>query len=256
MITDLLAAPQLLLLASARGMAAFIVLPILRVPVPLAVRLALGAAAGWNAERWTALAEQDPGGAFALVLAGELMAGFAIGFALRMLMDTAIMLADVLTQASGFGFAALIDPSSGSLQPALAAYLLVMMQAAFLSLGGFGWLATCIHESYAAAPSMTGIDGAAVAGRLLALFATVLLEGLPIVMPLVLVLMLASLLFALINRILPQLSYFSIGLQATALLALFCLVLMGEEMSTAFADLLARFLPDLPLLIARGPAHG
>jgi flagellar biosynthetic protein FliR len=83
---------------------------------------------------------------FALV-AGEIMAGLALGFAVQIGFSCAVVAGEVIGNAMGLGFAGMVDPASGQQNPVLGQFLMIVATLLFLAMDGHLMLARIIVES-------------------------------------------------------------------------------------------------------------
>ena len=87
-----------------------------------------------------------------LLVAGEVIAGLAIGFAVQIGFSCALVSGEVIGNAMGLGFAAMVDPASGQQNPVLGQFLMIVATLLFLAMDGHLMLARVIVESYHALP--------------------------------------------------------------------------------------------------------
>ena len=130
------------LVAMIRPGAAFIAAPVFGAPaVPLQLRLILALALGLAAlNSVTITLPQDGVASFegVMMVAGEVMAGLAIGFAVQIGYAAAFVAGEAIGNAMGLNFAAMVDPSSGQSTQVLGTFLSIL--ATFLLLGMDGHL--------------------------------------------------------------------------------------------------------------------
>lgn len=173
---------------------------------------------------------------FALV-AGEVMVGLALGFAVQIGFSAALVGGEVIGNAMGLGFAASVDPSSGHSNPVIGQFLSILATFLFLAMGGHLALAATIVESYRALPpgaawlaadSMNGI----------VLFGAVLFSaGLSIALPVAFAIVLVQIVMAMLARSAPQLNLFAVGFPAALMAGIVLLAiaapLLGEGIAGA-----------------------
>ncbi|MDE0946365.1 MAG: flagellar biosynthetic protein FliR, partial [Sphingobium sp.] len=125
------------LIAMIRPGAAFIAAPVFGAPaVPLQLRLILALALGLAAlNSVTITLPQDGVASFegVMMVAGEVMAGLALGFAVQIGYAAAFVAGETIGNAMGLNFAAMVDPSSGQSTQVLGTFLSIL--ATFLLLG-------------------------------------------------------------------------------------------------------------------------
>lgn len=234
---------QLLLwaLAMIRPGAAFIAAPLFGADfVPVQLRIVISLALGIPALQATGFALPDGGLLSAtgvLLIMGEVVLGLAMGFATQLGYAAAMVAGEVIANAMGLGFAAMVDPASGQQSPALAQLLSILATFLFLAADGHLALAAAVVGSYGAMPpgsawlSADALEGMALFGGL------VLSCGLAIAMPVGVAVILIQLVMAVLARAAPQLNLFSVGLPAALLAGIILLAMalpaMGDAILTA-----------------------
>ena len=78
----------------------------------------------------------------------EVMVGLAIGFALQIGFAAALLAGEAISNAMGIGFAAMADPASGQMSPAIGQFLSMLATFLFLAIDGHLALIAIIVESY------------------------------------------------------------------------------------------------------------
>ena len=68
-----------------------------------------------------------------MLVAGEVMAGLAIGFAVQIGFSCALVAGEVIGNAMGLGFAAMMDPATGQQNPVLGQFLSIVATLLFLA---------------------------------------------------------------------------------------------------------------------------
>jgi flagellar biosynthetic protein FliR len=229
------------LVAMIRPGAAFLAAPIFGASfVPVQLRLIVALAIGIPALGATNFVLPDGGLAtiegFLLVL-GEVLAGLALGFAVQIGFSAALVAGETIGNAMGLGFAAMVDPSTGQSNPAVAQFLSILATFLFLAIGGHLALAATVVESYRALPpGAAWITAESLRGLLL--FGGVLFAaGLSIALPVGFALVLVQLVMGMLARSAPALNLFAVGLPAALLAGLVLLAIaapvMGEGIISA-----------------------
>src|SRR6201999_2191432 len=108
----------ILLVAMIRPGAAFVAAPVFGAQnIPIQVRLILSLAVGIPALAQTPF-DLPPGGIATIsgvvLVAGEVIAGLALGFAVQLGYSAAMMAGEVIGNSMGLGFAQMVDPQSGA----------------------------------------------------------------------------------------------------------------------------------------------
>jgi flagellar biosynthetic protein FliR len=179
-----------------------------------------------------------------LLVAGEILAGLAMGFAVQIGFSAAIIAGEVIGNAMGLGFAGMMDPATGAPSPAVSQYLSLMATFLFLSTGGHLQLAAIIVESYRALPPGEAWMGArSIQG--LALFGSELFAaGLAIALPVGFAIILVQLVMAMLARSAPQMNIFSVGLPATLMAGLVLLAIAAPVMADGITAAIQRGLAE------------
>jgi flagellar biosynthesis protein FliR len=223
-----------LMLASIRPGAAFLAAPVFGLSqVPLIVRFVLALAVGVP----SLLAAQVPtegmvGVAGFLMLAGEVVIGLALGFALQTGFAAASIAGEAIGNAMGLGFASMIDPMSGRGTPAMSQALSILATLLFLSIDGHLAFVTVIIESYRALPMGGGLLSVQAVGGIVALGGAMFASAVTLALPVVTGVILIQLVMAMLARSAPAMNLFAVGLPAALLgglvLFAFSLPVMGQ----------------------------
>lgn len=229
------------MIAMIRPGAAFLAAPVFGATfVPVQLRLVIALAIGIPALAAAPFA-LPPDGLVSiagfLLIAGEVLVGLALGFAVQIGLSAALVAGEAIANVMGLGFAASMDPQSGQASPALGQFLSILATFLFLALDGHLALAATIVESYRALPpgeawlSADSIMGLVQFGGVL--FAA----GLSIALPVGTALVFVQIMMGVLARSAPALNLFAVGFPATLLAGLVLLAMgapvMGEAMTTA-----------------------
>lgn len=217
------------LVAMIRPGAAFIVAPVFGAQsVPLQLRLIVALAVGIPGVAAANLVLPADGLASVpgvALVAGEVMAGLALGFAVMIGFSAALLAGEVIGNSMGLGFAAMVDPATGQQNQALSTLLSILATFLFLAIGGHLALAATIVESYRALPpgnawiSAESLNGLVLFGGIL--FAA----GLSIALPVAFAIMLVQIVMGFLSRSAPQLNLFAVGFPAALLAGLVLLAM-------------------------------
>jgi len=171
----------------------------------------------------------------------EIVVGLALGLALQLVFEAALMAGELVSYGMGLGFAQLVDPLHGAAAPMLGQFYQVCAMLLFLSLGGLLQLAQLVADSFRLAP----VDGTLEASSFLALaqFGGLCFAGaLRIALPAVTALLLVNLGFGAMNRSAPALNAMSIGFPLALIAGLVALCLSLPQLQMALTDLVAQAL--------------
>jgi flagellar biosynthesis protein FliR len=229
------------MVAMIRPGAAFVAAPVFgAASVPVQLRLIVALAVGIPGLQTTGFVLPEEGLAsiagFALV-AGEVLAGLAIGFAVQIGFAAATIAGEVIGNAMGLGFSAMVDPATGNTNPVLGQFMSILGTFLFLSIGGHLMLAMIVVESYRALPpGQAWLDAESI--RQLAYFGTVLFAaGVSVALPVAFSIVLVQVMMGVLSRTAPALNLFAVGFPAALLAGLVLLAIaspiIGEGLVAA-----------------------
>lgn len=243
------------MLASVRPGAAFLAAPVFGAPqVPVLLRFMLAVAVGVPGSLMATVilpAEGLASLAGFFLIAGEILIGLALGFALQIGFAATSIAGETIGNAMGLGFAATIDPMSGAGTPAVGQVLTILATLLFLSMDGHLAFITIILESYRALP----VGGGLLSGEAIyavvrmggAMFAASVVLALPVVTGIILI----QLVMALLARSAPALNLFAVGLPAALLGGLILFAFAIPVLGQAINRTLVATLEDTARIIDR-----
>jgi flagellar biosynthetic protein FliR len=165
------------------------------------------------------------------------LAGLAIGFAVQIGFAAATIAGELIGNAMGLGFSAMIDPASGASNPVVAQFLSILSTFLFLSIGGHLMLAAIVVESYRALPPGDAwMSGESI--RHLAYFGSVLFAaGVSVALPVAFAIVMVQIVMGVLSRTAPALNLFAVGFPAAVLAGLVLLAIaapvIGEGLVAA-----------------------
>lgn len=225
------------LIAMIRPGAAFLAAPVFGAPqVPVQLRLVVALAIGIPAMAATDFQLPLDGLASIegfMLVAGEVLAGLALGFAVQIGFAAALVAGETIGNAMGLGFAGMVDPASGQSAPAIGQFLSILATFLFLATGGHLALAATVVESYRALPpgnAWIGDDG--LMGMVL-FGSTLFAAGLSIALPVGSALILVQIVMGVLARSAPALNLFAVGLPAALLAGLVLMAIAAPVMGEA-----------------------
>jgi flagellar biosynthesis protein FliR len=151
----------------------------------------------------------------ALTLAGMLLEGFIIGFALAYAiacMFAAVQSAGILSDSlSGFSYGSTVDPVNGNPGGSLANLYAIIGMALFLAIGGDGWTLRGLAATFRAIPINGGPKVASLVSGAGDAFTQVMLGAVEIAAPVLLALVVTDVAFGMVSKVVPQLNIFAVG---------------------------------------------
>ena len=171
----------------------------------------------------------------AMAIAGEVIVGAAIGFIFQLGFAAVQLAGEQIAASTGLGFAATVDPQTGTQSPVINQFLSIMMLLSFLTLEGHHILLKLLAASYQALPvgaaffSTNTLSGIAKAGAL------IFSAGMLLCLPIIVALFLVTLVIGILTRVAPQMNLFSVGFAISILagLGLMLVALPGLTASMA-----------------------
>ena len=171
----------------------------------------------------------------ALALAGEAIVGAAIGFLFQLGFAAVQLAGEQIAASTGLGFAAMLDPQTGTQSPVINQFLSIMMLLSFLTLEGHHILLKLLAASYQALPIGTAFFNAPVLIGIAKAGALIFSAGMLACLPIIVALFLVTLVIGILTRVAPQMNLFSVGFAISILagLALMLVALPGLTASMA-----------------------
>ena len=244
------------LVAMIRPGAAFLAAPVFGAQnVPVQVRLIISLAVGIPAIAQVPFELPAAGlvtvAGFMLV-AGEVIAGLALGFAVQLGYAAAMMAGEVIGNSMGLGFAQMVDPQSNASSPALGQFLSILGTFLFLAMNGHLALATIIVDSYHALPPGQAWMGQGQMRDVIMFGGDMFAAGMAIALPVGFALILVQVVMAMLARSAPAMNLFSVGLPATILAGVVLLAIAAPAIGDGIATSIERGL-DLARSLASAP---
>lgn len=231
----------LLLVAMIRPGAAFIAAPVFGAPaVPLQLRIILSLALGIAALNSVEI--QLPANGIAslegvMLVAGEALAGLAMGFAVQIGYAAALVAGETIANAMGLGFAAMIDPQSGSSTQGIGQFLSILSTFLLLGMDGHLMLVSFIVQSYQALPPGGAMIGNDALWHLVQFGGALLGAGVTIALPVGFALILVQIVMGMLARTAPSLNLFAVGMPVAVMAGLILLAIaapvMGEGITAS-----------------------
>jgi flagellar biosynthesis protein FliR len=165
-------------------------------------------------------------GAGFLILAQQIVIGFAMGLAMRIVFVAIEMAGEIAGLQMGLGFATFYDPQSQASTPVLGQFIGLLATLVFLALNGHLLLISTVAESFTAFP-ISAAAPSAVGWRTLAEWgATIFAAGLLMSLPILAALLVTNVSLGILTRAAPQLNMFAVGFPITLSIGLIMLGMM------------------------------
>jgi flagellar biosynthesis protein FliR len=145
------------------------------------------------------------------LMAKELLIGAAFAFAIGAVLAV-IQAAGAFTDlASGFGFAALVDPSSGNQGGVITQVYSLVGLMVFLAIGGDAWMLRGLKRTFDLVPLTKSPQLTSLTQGALQIFTTIFTSALELAAPALLALAITDVALGMVARVVPQLNIFAVG---------------------------------------------
>lgn len=157
-----------------------------------------------------------PASAYGLFILGQqLMIGFAMGLALRIIFTAVEMAGHIVGLQMGLGFATFFDPQNSAQIPVLGQFLGLIAMLLFLAINGHLMVVGALVESFHVLPIGLHALGSQGWHTLASWGSEIFRSGVLIALPALAVLMMTNLALAVLTRAAPQLNIFAVGFPLT-----------------------------------------
>jgi flagellar biosynthetic protein FliR len=243
------------LIAMIRPGAAFVAAPIFGAPaVPIQLRLILSLALGMAALNSITITLPPEGIASfpgIMMVAGEVLAGLAMGFAVQIGYAAAFVAGETIGNTMGLGFAAMVDPQSGQPTQVVGQFLSILSTFLLLAMDGHLMLISYIVKSYETLPPGGPMLSNAAIWNLVQFGGTLLGAGLTIALPVGFALVLVQLVMGMLARSAPSLNLFAVGMPVALLAGLVLLAIAAPVMGEGITQSIKAGLNEAEM-IAQG----
>ncbi|MFA0441737.1 flagellar biosynthetic protein FliR [Vibrio sp. 10N.286.49.C2] len=155
-----------------------------------------------------------------LIVAEQMLIGISMGMVTIFMIQTFVMLGQILGMQSSLGFASMVDPANGQSTPLLGQLFMFLATMFFLATDGHLKMIQLVVMSFKTLPigsgHLTAVDFREMAGWLSLMFKTALSMALAGIIALLTV----NLSFGVMTRAAPQLNIFSLGFAFALLVGL------------------------------------
>ena len=177
-----------------------------------------------------------------LLLAQQLIIGFSMGFAVRLVFAGLEFAGEIIGLQMGLNFAGFFDPATGSQGTSSSRFFGSMVAFLFVAINGHLMLIQALVQSFTAFPVGDEPFHFLRVAQPQAWGAEVFSIGLWIALPLVTMLLFVNLVLGVISRVAPQIGVFSVGFPLTVSVGLVGMVATLPLMETPFRVALERLL--------------
>ena len=159
-----------------------------------------------------------------LILAQQMIIGFAMGFAMRLVFTAIDLSGSMISMQMGLGFATAYDPQSASQTPVISEFLGMLALLIFMSINGHLMVLATLYESFAVLPIGAGVVAGAGAGAGIGAASwwnianaggVIFSTGVLLALPALVALMITNIALGILARVAPQLNIIAVGFPVT-----------------------------------------
>ena len=172
-----------------------------------------------------------------LILAQQLLIGFAMGFALRLVFSAIDMAETLISNQAGLGFATAYDPQNTSQTPVISEFIGFLALLVFLSINGHLMVITTLIQSFTAIPVGLGAVKPASWQNIAAAGSVIFSSGVFLALPILVTLMITNVALGILGRVAPQLNLIAIGFPVTIVMGFAALLASLNYLSAPFQQL-------------------
>ncbi len=181
---------------------------------------------------------------YLLAMVNEIIFGFVAGLIVRFIFDAIYIGGEIIATSMGLGFLMMFLPQQPQVT-VLAGFSLVMATALFLSLGGAEIILIALADSF----SNIGPGAFNIFSLNPDVFLTLFYEsftlGVKLSLPVLVALLLTNIILAVINRFIPQVNVFMVGLPIQLMVGFFILVLSLPVIGIVMASHMKEYIFDV-----------
>ncbi|WP_426662786.1 flagellar biosynthetic protein FliR [Rhodanobacter aciditrophus] len=172
-----------------------------------------------------------------LDMAGQVVAGAAVGFVLKLVFDAVQFGGGLVGQGMSLGFAEVVDPQAGGNANVLGQFYLVLVTLVFLAMDGHLRLVALLADSFRSLPPGGPAIDANGLHAVLAFGVQLFGGAVRVALPAMTSLLVVNIGFAAISRAAPSMNLFAVGFPITVSLGFIALWLSLRSLPGAFGAL-------------------
>lgn len=181
----------------------------------------------------------------------EISLGFIAGFFLRLLFESFFVAGEIIAIQSGLGFAMIFLPEQPQTS-VLAGFSIFFASALFLALGGAHMVYIGLLKSFEGFPvgsfNLFSLDGE----LFLKLFYESFSLGFKLALPVLIATLITNVVLAVINRFIPQINVFMVGLPLQLALGLIVFMISLPALALVMANHIRDYMIDFVIFLSGG----
>lgn len=159
------------------------------------------------------------------IIIKEFAIGLIIGFTSYLVFAAIQMAGSLIDIQIGFGIVSILDPQSGTQMPLIGTFKYLLAILLFLGMNGHHVIIAALGESFQRIPIGSLIPENTLMLHILNMFTAAFTFAFKVALPVIATLFLVDVAFGVINRTVPQMNVFMVGMPAKIIVGIFLLVL-------------------------------
>lgn len=186
-----------------------------------------------------------------LILAQQMLIGFAMGFSLRLVFSAIDMAGTLISNLAGLGFATAYDPQNTAQTPVVSELIGYIALLLFLSFDGHLMVIATLVQSFSTIPVSLGSVAAASWQNVATAGSIIFSSGVLLSLPILVTLMIANIALGVLGRVAPQLNLMAIGFPVTIIIGFAALLASMNYLAAPLQTLFEYGLQSMPGLLIR-----
>lgn len=172
-----------------------------------------------------------------LILAQQMIIGFGMGFAMRLVFSAVDMAGNMISMQMGLGFATAYDPQNTAQTPVISEFIGMLALLIFMGINGHLMLIATLTQSFTAIPISITAPGNGSWWNLANAGVLVFSSGLLLALPIIVALLITNIALGILGRVAPQLNLMAVGFPLTLTLGFIALALSLSYLSAPLQQL-------------------
>ncbi|HYF95562.1 MAG TPA: flagellar biosynthetic protein FliR [Symbiobacteriaceae bacterium] len=193
------------------------------VPVQLRVAISFGTAVVVS-PLFRDLAMPDSFATLGTMVVRELLVGMVIGFVAALVLSAVQLAGQLLDINMGLSMVNLLDPMTNTQMPVVGNFMYILALLIFFTINGHHMLLQALMDSYALAPIGKAVLTPALAESVVKMGANLFLIGFKVAAPVLAALFLTTVALGILNRAVPQMNVFVVGMPVQLGVGIFMLM--------------------------------
>lgn len=165
-------------------------------------------------------------GALATLVVREILVGMVIGFVSALIMSAVQLAGQILDLNMGLSMVNLLDPMTNTQMPVIGNFMFILAILIFFTINGHHMLLQAVMDSYALVPVGEAVVTTTLAEALVDMGASLFLIGFKVAAPVLAALFLTTVALGVLNRAVPQMNVFVVGMPVQLGVGIFMLMVV------------------------------